>query len=300
MKGSKRVITLPVAALTIVLCGCPSPHPRFVLDPIPMDDAIRIVNTNAGKISGTLKATGFVDGQFTDSEGRSRSYHLDGVLFYLAPIYVRFDLKSLGDRQLLLGSNAELFWYYSKQEDRYRCGYHDGSDELASQIPIRPDQIVDALGLTPIPCPVVEGEALGDTIADDSPRGLPTASGFTPPTAPAVCVQRVVDEHQQILFLERDEEGRVKLEKEYWLDRYWPRLIRRVVFRDADGVVEMRSRLDKHKPLSPGGPMLPGEMAADWPKSKSSMRFRVRRWSLVEQVGPNDIQFATPRECTHP
>lgn len=293
MKGPKHVITLAMAASTVALCGCPPHDKGLVPDPISMDDAIRIVNANAGKIGGTLRASGSVDGKFTDPDGRSHSYHLDGVLFYLAPVYVRFDLKSFGNRQLLFGSNAELFWYYGKQNDGYHCGHHDVPDDLAAEIPIQPAQIVDALGLTPIPVQCVRGEEWADVAAANGPGGLKPAERVR-------CVQRVVGEYQQILFLEHDEEGRVRLEKEYWLDRYQPRLIRGVVFRDSDGEVEMQSRLDKYRPLGPGGPMLPREMAADWPKSKSSMRFRVRRWSLVNQVGPDSIQFATPRECTDP
>ena len=52
---------------------------------------------------------------------------------YLAPRYFRFDLKSFGDRQILLGSNAEHFWFYSKQDDSYYCG-HQGSGEDVHQI----------------------------------------------------------------------------------------------------------------------------------------------------------------------
>ncbi|MGB2987451.1 MAG: hypothetical protein WBE26_16425, partial [Phycisphaerae bacterium] len=111
------------------------------------------------------------------------------------------------------------------------------------------------------------------------------------------CVQRIVDDYQQILFLVYDDQGRVVLEKEYWLDRYWPQLIRRVIFRDADGVVTMQSALDDYKAYSHGGPLLPYTMTADWPESDTQLRFHVRKWTLVETVGPESIQFATPREC---
>jgi len=293
MKRRSCVIDILLAASMCALCGCPPPPRRFVPAPIPIDDAIRIANANTGKITGTLRASGSVDGKFTDPDGRSHSYHVNGVLFYLAPTYVRFDLKSFGDRQFLLGSNADLFWYYDKEEDRYHCGWHDESDELAAALPIHPDQLVDALGLTPIPAHCTRAEPSPNAEAETALHGLA-------PTGRAPCVQRVVGEHQQILFLERDEEGRVTLEKEYWLDRYPPRLIRRVVFRDADGVVEMRSQLDQYRPLSSGGPMLPRVMAADWPKSKASIRFRINKWSLVEQIGPESVQFAVPRDCPAP
>jgi len=292
MKRHRLVVNILLAASMCALCGCPPP-PKLIPTPIPMDHAIRIVNANTGKITGTLRASGSVDGRFTDSEGRSRSYHVNGVLFYLAPTHVRLDLKSFGDRQFLLGSNAKEFWYYNKADDRYHCGWHDQSDELAEELPIRPDQLVDALGLTPIPVHCARAEQSPSAAAETSLHG-------SAPRAHEPCVQRVVDEHQQILFLERDEEGRVTLEKEYWLDRYPPRLVRQVVFRDADGVVEMRSELDRYRPLGSGGPMLPHVMAADWPKSNASIRFRINKWSLHRQIGPESVQFATPRDCTTP
>src|SRR3972149_5050597 len=84
--------------------------PSRSLDLIPTRDAAQIVNANAAKIKGTLRASGSVDGYFTTPEGRRRNYHVDGTLFYLAPRYFRFDLKSIGDRQILLGSNDQYYW----------------------------------------------------------------------------------------------------------------------------------------------------------------------------------------------
>jgi hypothetical protein len=266
--------------------------------PVPMHEAIRIVNDNVGEITGTLRAIGSVDGRFTDSDGRSHSYHVDGVLFYLAPTYVRLDLKSFGDRQLLLGSNADRYWFYAKDQG-YQCGRHRVEDELGATMPIRPDQVIDALGLTRVPCTAPRAVEEGGSSTAGDPRGLNSAARDVR-SGGVECVQRIVEKHQQILFLERDRAGNVRLEKEYWLDRYWPRLIRRVVFRDGDGAVEMRSNLDDYRTLGRDGPLLPRVMAAEWPKNESSMRFRVSRWSLVEQIGPDAIQFATPSECPQP
>ena len=111
-------------------------------------------------------------------------------------------------------------------------------------------------------------------------------------------VQRVVDDSQQLLFLVYDAGVALVIEREYWLDRYPPQLVRSVVFRDGEGVVEMQSELGAYKPLSPGGPLLPHVMKATWPKAGASMEFRVGRWTLVNQVGPQGIQFKAPEDCT--
>ncbi len=234
-----------------------------------MASAVSIVNDNQARIHGTLRASGTADGYFTTPNGRRYNYHLDATLFFLAPAYFRFDLKKFGDRQVLFGSNDERYWYYSKEDDTYLCGSHDGEDDLTSDVPVRPDQIIDALGLTSIPADV----------------------------AAANLLQLVEEDYQQLLFVTRDDQGRPVLQKEYWLDRRAPRLVRRVIFRDSDGVVEMHSELDRYRRLAPGGPWLPHLILADWPKSGSRIHFRVGRWTAVEQVKPDSIQFATPREC---
>jgi len=246
------------------------------LEPLPMGDAARIVNDNVAKIGGTLRASGSVDGYFTNPNNERRvSYSLDGTLFHLQPCYVRFDLKKLGERQILFGSNDQSYWFYSKENDSYYCGRRGEDDDVPAEIPVRPDQIVEALGLT--------------AIGDKDPAGGTVRR-----------VQRVEADVQQILFVVLDENGRAVLEKEYWLDRYPPRLVRRVVFRDADGVVTMESFLDDYRPIASGGAMLPHRMAAEWPERGARMRFNVGSWSVEPQVAPGGPQFATPPECRTP
>lgn len=274
MTARKPVLGTTAGLLLLTTTGCPpGPGPmRFA--PISMRQAVRIVNDNTARIGGTLRASGSVDGYFTN-EGRQHRYHVDAVLFYLSPCYLRFDLKKFGDRQVLFGSNDIDYWCYLKEDDTYYCGRHDAPEELPPDIPVRPDQIGDALGLGLV------------TDVDE-------ATGHTR------MVQRVVDDYQQILFLVHDARERLVLEKEYWLDRYSPQLVRRVVFRDGRGVLEMESRLDEYRPLDAGGPLLPRVMIADWPKSQAHMRFRIDKWTVVDQVKPDSIQFATPGECTGP
>ena len=257
------------AATAMLLLGC---HPRptpIRLDPIPMQKAIGIVNANIAKITGTLRASGSVDGFFTQADGRRRSFHLDGVLFYLAPSYFRFDLKKFGDRQLLLGSNETSYWVYNKQDDAFHCGRLGHPEDVPSNMPLRPQQMVAALGLSPI----------------------------SPANERLVPIQRIVDDYQQILFVGVDEHDRRVVEKEYWLDRSAPGLIGRVLFRDHNGVAEMESRLGDYRVLGLDGPMLPYTMVAEWPGQGVRLRFRVGTWRVEHRVKPDGPQFATPPAC---
>ena len=262
------------------LPGCHEPRRMEPLPPLPLATAARLVNQNLERITGTLRAVGSVDGHVTLADGRRRSFHVSATLFYLAPDdgaeggpYVRFDLKKLGDTQFLIGSNETRYWYYSKEDESFHCGWHNEDDALSAEIPINPRELVDALGLTRISTGLMHPGAVGR-------------------------LQRIDRDHQQLLFVVQDDEGPgIRLEKEYWLDRYPPRLIGRVVFPDDLGGIELESSLSDYKPLGPHGPWLPHEMIADWPESGVHLRFRIDQWNLIEQVKRESIQFATPREC---
>jgi len=247
------------------------PIERIRLEPLPLDEAIATVNANAARIGGTLRASGPVDGHFSTSAGRRVSYQVDGTFFYLAPNFVRFDLKKLGDRQLLFGSNREAFWVYTKEDGRFFCGHPDDPQELPEGVP-RPDQIADALGLTPVQ-------------EDLSLDSLEFVS------------QRVESDHQELIFLERSPDGRAIVRKEYWLDRSLPRSVSRVVFRDPEGIMVMEALLRDYSPVGDRGAILPRDVVADWPRAGARMRFQITQWSEVPQIGPDGPQFATPREC---
>ena len=256
-------------ATTILLLGC---HPRPTpvrLDPLPMKQAIAIVDANVAKITGTLRASGSVDGYFTKPDSKRTGFNLDGILFYLAPSYFRFDLKKFGDRQLLLGSNEITYWVYDKQGDAFHCGRLGHPEDVPSDVPVRPEQIVAALGLSFI------------SQQDDQ---------LDP-------VQRIVDDYQQILFVGSREHDRRAVEKEYWLDRSGPRLIGRVLFRDQNGMAEMESRLEDYRALGLDGPMLPHTMTAEWPRQGVRLRFRVGTWRVENRVTADGPQFATPSAC---
>lgn len=263
--------TLRAAAYAFVFAGvggCQTPLKRLPPAPIPLGTSIQLLNANTERIDATLRASGPVDGEAATEKGRHVSFHADGVLFFRAPRHLRFDLKKFGERQFLFGSNDDEYWLYSKEDGEYFCGRHDSPGDLPPEFPLRPDQIADALALNPI-----------------------DISGVAP------VAQRVVDDYQQLLFLHVDDSGNTVIEKEYWIDRYPPRVVRHVIFRDADGVVEMESQLDDYRMQDDGELYLPHRVEAVWPRAAMSLVFHVSQWRLVAQVEPDGPQFATPREC---
>ncbi|MCO6437674.1 MAG: hypothetical protein J5J06_11340 [Phycisphaerae bacterium] len=272
MRKSTASLLASISAILLFLAGCNGPKRILYPEPIPLADAARLVNANASIVSGTLRAVGPVDGRFTE-DGTIRSFHADGVMFFRPPQCFRMDFKVLGERQLLLGSNEEAYWVYLKKGDQYFCGRHGEPVDPEESPPIQPDRIIDALGLSPI-----------ELWPDDPLLG---------------CVQRVVEPYQQILFIERDEWGRIALQKEYWLDLAAPGRVRRVVFRDALGRVQIESRLDDYKRME-DGPWLPTKLEVRWfdqANEPNELRFTVRLWSLYGDIDCGSVQFAAPPAC---
>ncbi|MCP4246635.1 MAG: hypothetical protein GY778_06270 [bacterium] len=262
-----RAATLAVATATMLggAIGCEGPD-RPVLAPIPIGQAIRVVNHNGNRVTTCLKAEGQTSGHFTDEAGRRRAVDLRAVLHVIAPRHLYLTLKSgLGTEEMLAGSNEEQYWLHVRRDDdTYRYGTHAaGSPGVDTPLPLRPDLLIEALGLNSLPA---------DTTGPEGP------------------VQRIVADHQQLIFLTYAADGQGLIRKEYWLDRREPRLIRRIIFRDAMGQVVMDSRLSDHAHLSgeSDAPLLPGRVRVEWPLDGGLLDLRIRRWT------PND------RRTDHP
>lgn len=262
--------------LLTCLTGCPPPA-KPPLEPIAMQDAIGIVNANNARITSCLKASGWLNIQFTDDRGRHRYFDLPQSSFHvIAPRHTYLSAKSgLGTEELRLGSNDEDYWFYIKQDDNtYRHGtYAALTGEALTSMPLRSDLVIEALGINSLP---------GDTYGPEGP------------------VQRIVDEFQQLIFLAYTPDDQGVIRKEYWLDRYEPRLVRRILYRDDLGRVLMDSRLSDHKPAYRDGPHLPGRVLVSWLHNDLKMDFRIRRWEAKPGRGRDHRAFVAPHKSEDP
>jgi len=270
---------IPITMLAAAsIASCTRPHVRNTLPPGPplsIEEAVAVVNQNSAKIHDTLRAIGAVDGHFRSEKGRRVSYHVDGTLFYLPPQYLRFDLKKLGNREFLFGSNDREYWAYSNAEDEYYCHKHGTEESLPSGSAIQAAQVIEALGLTPIPA----ADAPGNGIADKS--------------EPPKVAQQITGDMQMIRVARES----ITPARIYWLDRRPPRLIRRLEILDRNGKVIMESRLDDYEEAYAGGPLVPLLIEVRWPADAADLRFQVSKWTTVNEVTNSSPQFATPTEC---
>ena len=256
--------------LVPVVAGCQPPPALTPLEPLPVRQAIEPVNENAARLSTGLKATGSVRGQVVVADGRKHRFDLSGKLLVIPPRHLRFDVQNaLGHTEFLLGSNADTFWLHvGRDDDTFRFGrYATPDEERTVDLPIRPDWMIEALGLNALPA---------DTTGVNGP------------------VQIIERERQRLLFISYDSEGQGRIRKEHWLSRYEPRLIERVVFRDQIGTGLMHSELSEYRRSQQTGPMLPHRIRVDWPAQESWLEFDVRRWQMRGDITADQPAFQLP------
>lgn len=254
--------------LALLLTGCPSPT-LAPLDPMPIDQTVGMVNDNLPSPHTGLRARGRVTVDYTDPDGSRHRRFLDATLLVIAPRYVRFDMSVVGKTQMLLGSNDEKFWFYLRQDGGVlRWGHHDRvSQAMPTGMPVRPDMLIEALGL--------------NRLADDT-------------TGPAGPVQRIQSDHQQLLFLAYDDADQGYIRKEYWIERSEGGRPRRIIFRDPIGRVVMQSQLDDYRRTLPTGPVLPTRVTIDWPLEGGRLTFHISRWELEPRLTEEAATFALP------
>ncbi len=260
-----------------------------------MSAAVARVEANRRLVVAGLKATGSIRLRFVDEDGKRRHFDLQGKLQVVEQTHLRLAMQTILGRDVVeVGMNDAKWWVWMREpEDHYYEGA-PGESELMVRgaLPLRAEQLMESLGLTELP-------AVG----------------------PA---QRVVDEYQQLLFVSTREDGGQVIEKEYWLDRYAPWLIRRIVFRDEEGRVVLSSELDDYRAVGSGGLQLPHSLRLRWPAESpaplrshgvrprthservrprsrlgaegAEMVFQVRRWRELDSLGAGHRAFVSPRD----
>ncbi|GJM25008.1 MAG: hypothetical protein DHS20C16_14230 [Phycisphaerae bacterium] len=259
-------ISIICGGMLSLTTGCPD-RPEVTqippFDPITMQEAIALVNDNNRGLQLTIKSRGgFARCRFTDQDGSKRRFDVDANLIVHCPRNMRLDMSVLGKSYFVFGSNDERYWVEQPDARALAWGRHDRDlVPNASDLIIRPELIVDALGISLIP----EGAGVG-------PR------------------QRLTDTHQQLIFL--DDSGQIS--KEFWLSRFSPQLIDRVIFRDPMGQLVMDAKLSKYKPIVTGGPLIPHRFEVNWPATEGYMLLTMSGWKMLPRVNKDHPAFQFP------
>ena len=105
---------------------------------------------------------------------------------------------------------------------------------------------------------------------------------------------RVDDDHHQLFYEAQLLSSQMVITKEYWLSRYEPFLIERVLHRGIDGRVVMDARLSSYKAMAQGGPMVAWRIEIDWPADQCALRLDFNHLRLYRDI--DKIEFMQPAQ----
>jgi len=279
-----RSISMKLALLTLSLLaatGCahvpPGPTPYYGPTQT-MAQVVQDINANNAKIK-TLRAAHSFQATLVDEKGKSHTFSGDGYLLFAKPDNL---LLTAGNiiKFFEVGSNDKQYWFTAFPDEVSTQWYGDKerlTDQAARQIPIRPDLILEVLGVS--------------TIDTDF---------LTPP----VPVMRFNNDADAYMFTwNRPLTNRWVAEKEVWYDRK-TRLPTLILLFDANGRIILRAYLSEPKPVkNTAGSMIASRYDLFFPENKSHMSFHITDNPEIPNsipkgkiTIPNPGSFAFPEE----
>ena len=262
------------------LCGCPPPAgPRGpVVSSVPREarQIVDVVQANAAQLDQALwSSTISVTARFKDGQGKPHVYNLEGNMLFRKPRDLRIDLRhGLTDRVMGIGSNAEDYWVWVEPEmGSMRWGRHRNAGRAcAEKIAVRPDQLAAVLGFGGLP------ESPGELIGPGRKFGR---------------------EFDILSYWKASKDGRtLGLDREYFVDRTSPFLVRLVVFYDEFGRRVMSALLDDYRAAWPEGPLVAHSINIAWPQDDGIFTLRAERIEGRTTVSPK--AFDRPTQAVLP
>lgn len=270
----KSTLILIVAATC--LCGCPriERRPESCVGPTqPMAQVVEEINRNNASIR-TIRAAHNYEALIYDQKGKSHQFSGDGYLLFRKPDDLLLTAKVLTEQAFTVGSNAERYWFTVPRENTMWWGTKANfTPEKAKEIPIRPDLLLEVLGV------------------------LDVDTNFKQPPAP---VMRFNSDTCSYMFVwSVPLTDRWAAVKEVWYDRA-TKLPSLVLLFDENGRVILRAYLSEHTAV----PGTTGKIATRFnlffPENKTQMSFHLRDVQQSITRGkvtiPNDASFAFPDE----
>jgi hypothetical protein len=301
-----------------MLCtGCPPP-PK--VQPVPpeqpprtIEEIVATIEANAARLDQAFSLWSnsvAVTARFTDRQGKEHVYNLDGNFLFQPPQRLRMDLRpSMGDQVMQIGSNDADYWVWIEPEWKkmWWGRYVHVGKPCTETIAVRPDQLVAALGLGGLPNaeegligPVRKYGRTHDilyymrrrAVEDEAPSAERSAasrrkdggSSTTHPTPLRPASSKLSPGY--------------RLEREFWVDRLPPYLIRVVLFRDALGRETTSAFLDDYRAAWEGGPLVPHAVSIIWHQDNGKFTMFISRVQGLpaEKVGPRAFLRPTREE----
>jgi hypothetical protein len=265
------------AVLALLTVGCRADRQaKIVYDgpTDPMSKVVQDVNANNAKVT-TLRAAHSFDATLVDDKGKSRSFSGSGYLLFMKPENLLLTAGGIIPF-FEIGANDERYWFTAFPDEVSTQWWGDKqklTDAAARQIPIRPDLILEVLGVSEI-----------DT-------------NFLQPPVPVMRFNN--DEDAYMLVWNKPLTSRWVAEKEVWYDRK-TKLPKLILLFDANGRIILRAYLRDHQDVPETGGKIATNYDLYFPENKSRMSFRltdVKPYITNKRLRiPNPGSFAFPEE----
>lgn len=239
----------------------------------PMEQVVAEINHN-NLPTRSLWARHSYTALIYDQKGKSHQFSGDGYLLFRKPEDLLLTANVLTEKAFEVGSNRERYWFTVPREDRMWWGMKDNFDpQKARDIPIRPDLLIDVLGVLDI-----------DT-------------NFKQPPVPVMRFNNDADKYMFTWNVPLAD--RWVAVKEVWFDRK-TKLPETILLFDENGRVIVRAWLREHKSIDGQRGMIATSFDLFFPENKSQLAFKLSDVRPNTQRGrvtiPNDASFNFPEE----
>lgn len=283
LNNELRVRYLIGGALAALLCGLlgcppnrPEPEPPVVEQPVyesppkPLYMIIDRVNQNSRKMDFLLRLGGVsAKGEFTDRNGHTEKIQANGAGLFRKPRDLYLKLQPTWG-VLELGSNEEEFWVWEKfDKPRYFWGEHAYLEGvMETDVPLRPDHLVEVLGLNELPV---------DT---------------TGPEGPLV---QVGSDRYVLIFLKQDRSNQRFISKKLAIDRKPPFLIRSVTYYTDNGQAYMTALLEDYRSIEGSEVLAPHLIKMAWLQRDSWVDLKFATMERFDSERA-ETRFTSPRQ----
>lgn len=229
-------------------------------------DVCAVIEQNAARLDRPICAPRITaKARFKDDRGRRQSENLEGTLVFSRPRNLRVDLKpGLGEKVVEIGSNDNDYWVWIEPNfaAMYWGSHRNAGKPCVGKMPVRPDQILAALGLCGLPH---DAELLGPVFRQE--------------------------EHADVLaYIRREESGAYRYDREYHVSRRPPFLFDTIQLYDAEGRRAVSALLDDYRPAWKDGPLVPHRIDIRWPGEDAEFRVEARSFEAANRTSPRAFE----------
>lgn len=284
MKGLLSIIPLAGLLLMAGCCSVPRPREPYRGSTQSMAQVVADINANNEKIP-TLWAHHFYEADLVDDQNHPHHLAGDGVLLYQSPTNLRLiaSVAAVGN-VFEIGSNSQSFWMKLFPQTGSTLWWGNYADLAQAEpektgIPIRPDMVLDVLGVATI------------------------NSDFTAMPAPIMRFDAQADAYV-FIWAARLTSRWVAL-REVWYDRASKRPFK-VLLYDLNGRAVLQADLDlkQYRQLPVEGlpkerwPWMPGDYRLGFADGRSTLHFTLDEAEITRREGgrsiPNPRSFRMP------